>query len=42
MDYQWVMDEVIMSDAFQQLYRYDCYKGLTFYIKRDIALPEGA
>ncbi len=41
MDYQWVMDEVIISEAFQQLYRYDCYKGLTFYIKRDIALPAG-
>ena len=39
MDYQWVMDEVIASDTFQQLYRYDCYRGVAFFIKRDIPLP---
>ncbi len=38
--FEWVMDEVISSDRFQQIYRYDCYKGLAFYIKKELRVPE--
>ena len=39
--YQWVMDEVVKSERFQDMYRYDCYKSITFYIKKDLQVPSG-
>ena len=38
-DYALFMDDVVTSAAFRELYAYACYRGTTFFLRRDVELP---